>query len=428
MIMNMTSMRKRCKRSLRTITLSLPRPSLNHRSFSITSPPPKLGNGSWNGTTEAFIIHWQNQVCLYEKRGPPTDHFSDGQKPIMLQSTVNGIDELRQVKNTADHMRETSGTTLTYDEYATLLLSAASAYDDQFKPKWAKRHVLLHDIQDYYDDHDDEAPFDPNTTFDIDCPVSSIQAYATNFQSKSTPKPNTSKVRMPSEKWFGLDAASKAIWDCLDDKSKSIILGYTNAEPQQARFPTNTSNFQRPPVSQSGKTFFKPQVNLHEISAYDFLLANIHDVAPSGDDPDPDVLVSEYDDPLSSEDTNDMRLIYAEKSSGNDHLPPGDIRRDMSKSSTRRASSTPIEYFVSKDEALLAHSISLIDRGANGGVAGDDVRIIFRTHRTVDIKGIDNHDVNNIGIGTVGGVVQTQHGSVFAPICLAWQRCFHSFP
>jgi hypothetical protein len=124
----------------------------------------------------------------------------------MLQNAVNGIDELRQVKNTSDHMTTTSGATLTYDEYVTLLLSAASAYDDQFKPKRSKRHVRLHDIQDYYDDHDDEVSFDPDTTFDIDCPISSIQAYATNFRSKHTPKPHTSKVRMPSKKWFGLDA------------------------------------------------------------------------------------------------------------------------------------------------------------------------------------------------------------------------------
>jgi hypothetical protein len=209
-------------------------------------------------------------------------------------------------------------------------------------------NVLLHDIQDYYDDHDDAAPFDPDTTFDIDCPVSSIQAYATNFRSKPIPKPNTSKVRMPSDKWYGLDAACKAIWDQLDDKAKSIILGYTKPEPQQARFPTNTSNFLRPPDSQSSKTPFKPQVNLHDISAYDFLLANIHDVAPSGDDLDPDVLVSEDNDPRSSEDTNHMGLINAAKSSGTDHLPPGDIRRNMSKSSTRRVNSTHIEYFVSK--------------------------------------------------------------------------------
>jgi hypothetical protein len=102
---------------------------------------------------------------------------------------------------------------------------------------------------------------------------------------------------------------------------------------------TNTSNFRRPPVSKSGKTPFKPQVNLHAISANDFLLANIHDVAPSREDPDPDVLVSEDDDRLSSEDTYDMRIINASKSSGTDHLPPGDIRRIMSESSTRHANS-----------------------------------------------------------------------------------------
>jgi hypothetical protein len=165
---------------------------------------------------------------LYEKHGSSADHFPDGQKRVMIQNDVNGIDELRQLKNTADHMATTAGTTLTYNEYITLLLSAASAYDDQFKPKQSKRQVLLHDIQGYYDDHDDEAIFDPDTTFDIDCSVSSIQAYATNFRPKHTPKPNTSKVKMPSEKWFGLDAASKAIWDRLDDKS--IILGFTKPE------------------------------------------------------------------------------------------------------------------------------------------------------------------------------------------------------
>jgi hypothetical protein len=62
-----------------------------------------------------------------------------------------------------------------------------------------------------------------------------------------------------------------------------------------------------------------------------------------------------------------MRLINAAKSSGTDHLSPC-------------VNSTYIEYLVWKYEALLAHSMSLIDRGANGGVAGDDVRIIFRTN------------------------------------------------
>jgi hypothetical protein len=52
--------------------------------------------------------------------------------------------------------------------------------------------------------------------------------------------------------------------------------------------------------------------------------------------------------------------------------------------------------------------LSLIDRGANGSVAGKDVRVIFKTGRDVDIRGIDNHQCTNIDIGTVGGVIQTQ--------------------
>jgi hypothetical protein len=58
--------------------------------------------------------------------------------------------------------------------------------------------------------------------------------------------------------------------------------------------------------------------------------------------------------------------------------------------------------------------LSLIDRGAIGGVTGEDVRIIFHTNCIVDNKGIDNHHVNNIGIGTFGGVTQTQHGPAVA--------------
>jgi hypothetical protein len=31
----------------------------------------KLGDGTWNGTIEAFVINWQNQVRLYKNMVPP---------------------------------------------------------------------------------------------------------------------------------------------------------------------------------------------------------------------------------------------------------------------------------------------------------------------------------------------------------------------
>ena len=53
---------------------------------------------------------------------------------------------------------------------------------------------------------------------------------------------------------------------------------------------------------------------------------------------------------------------------------------------------------------------SLVDRGANGGLAGSDVKVICKTGRFVDIAGIDNHTVNDLEIVTAAGVVSTTKG------------------
>jgi hypothetical protein len=98
-------------------------------------------------------------------------------------------------------------------------------------------------------------------------------------------------------------------------------------------------------------------------------------------------------------------LINAAKGINPTPLPPGDIRRVMSKNSKRSVHTTCIEYKVSYHKEHHSISPSLIDRGANGGVAGSDVRVIFKTNRTIDIRGIDNHRCTNIDIGTVGGVI-----------------------
>jgi hypothetical protein len=55
---------------------------------------------------------------------------------------------------------------------------------------------------------------------------------------------------------------------------------------------------------------------------------------------------------------------------------------------------------------------SLIDRGANGGIAGNDVRVISTTDRVVDVTGIDNHLLTSIKIGTVGALAHSQRGPV----------------
>ena len=57
---------------------------------------------------------------------------------------------------------------------------------------------------------------------------------------------------------------------------------------------------------------------------------------------------------------------------------------------------------------------SLVDRVANGGIAGDDICIIEKSDWTVDVRGIGNHQIINIPIVTAGGVIKTQHGPAIA--------------
>jgi hypothetical protein len=116
-----------------------------------------LGDGTWKGSSEAFITHWTNQVRLYERQVPPSDYFSDGQKRVMLETAVGSIPKLRQVKNSADLEKTCTGHTLTFDEYSSLLLSASAAYDVEFKTKFSKHLTYAHDS--YYS-HDVFEPTD----------------------------------------------------------------------------------------------------------------------------------------------------------------------------------------------------------------------------------------------------------------------------
>jgi hypothetical protein len=59
---------------------------------------------------------------------------------------------------------------------------------------------------------------------------------------------------------------------------------------------------------------------------------------------------------------------------------------------------------------------ALIDRGANGSIAGTDMKVIERSDRTIDLSGLDDHTVRNLPIVTAGGVVNTQAGEIIAII------------
>ena len=52
----------------------------------------------------------------------------------------------------------------------------------------------------------------------------------------------------------------------------------------------------------------------------------------------------------------------------------------------------------------------MVDRGANGGICGNDTHVISKTDCTVDVQGIDNHQIVDTPIVTAGAVITTQQG------------------
>ena len=54
----------------------------------------------------------------------------------------------------------------------------------------------------------------------------------------------------------------------------------------------------------------------------------------------------------------------------------------------------------------------LVDHGANGGLAGSDMRGIHRTYRKIKIQDIDNHEVTGLDVVTAATLLNTPQGKV----------------
>ena len=81
-------------------------------------------------------------------------------------------------------------------------------------------------------------------------------------------------------------------------------------------------------------------------------------------------------------------------------------------------------YRVSEHRTTCRSRGSLIDRGANGGILGNDARVFRKSvpPREVDVTGIDNHEINSLRIVDASARVLTQHGPA---ILILQQYAYH---
>ena len=360
---------------------------------------------------------------------PPDQHHTDAQKLNTLATAVHSLEPLRTIKTQAETHETLNGSTLSFEDYLTLLESAATRHDASLttrtKPTRSSRAVYnAHTENDVQED-----PFSEEEAFNIDVPFQDLQISATATQ------PATRPVRMPFDRWKQLSDADKARWDEFDDPAKAIILG-ADAARSQPRLPSaglQGSNT-RPglPVARRGPSGNR-RANLHDVSVYDLIMAHVHEFGGNqDDDPHPPHTSDEFHDaqeppaelsPATEYPDDDEAARFLINAAKTGRLPPGDIRRILSQPATAQpsTSNTKAKKSVTVVKQHVTYRVSahmtqtprsLVDRGANGGVAGKDVRVIFKTPRSVNIQGIDNHQLCDVDIGTVGGVTHTQDGPV----------------
>ena len=65
------------------------------------------------------------------------------------------------------------------------------------------------------------------------------------------------------------------------------------------------------------------------------------------------------------------------------------VKSGISSQDSRRTIQVHQRYVFARANQSTNH---LIDRGANGGLAGADMRVLQKTHRKINIVGIDDHE------------------------------------
>ena len=355
---------------------------------------------NFKGTTEQFVLHFNEQFRQLEEISEDDERLPPSVKLTLLQTAVRSINDLRIVETLDEFQSTTHG-----HGSSTSLYYACARYDKTKKANIGKRR----------------------------------NAYATNIDETYVDLPTACIDDVPHSPYGGIDLPP-------DEFYQVHTLSSRHPPPQRPGQPTRPpfrpqSQNPRPtnPIRRyDGPIFLPPQIYrllsedaLKALKAYNteaisrFHRRKIHNteiVEEHQDDPPgppisendlPDLPESDLnipDDPIldfvnsqchSSEDLDQALQAYQAY-----QIPcPQD-----STMTPERSINHHFTYHVAK--ASQAKHGSLVDRGANGGLAGSDVRILSRSSRKCSVTGIDSHELQGLDVIQYPALVETNHGLV----------------
>lgn len=368
---------------------------------------------SYTGTTQNFLIEWLDKMRKYEELTPRNSHFPETMKKAMLQNAVADFASFRNVKMTEQMEIAKGGGPIPYLQYIGLLQSVAAIHDRNASPAMkVKRITNTHDIYGPDDEYYLVSP-------DLDMHPNTDDEFFGSYQVNSIEANQQQQRFRPSlrkETWLKMSRADQLVWDQMSPHGKWAII--SESRNLNKTKPASRDGTVNSTTSLSNKHPKSTSVNLLDsknsvTSESDYNIVNSSDLDDGAK--------------VGSVDSTNIIANVLESYASNDQLSQSDIRHILSSSKNAPQSNvTPpssnvmnryqanrLEYRVC-NRKVDKNRGALVDRGANGGIAGSDVRIISKTDRKVDVSGIDDHEMNNLPVVSAGGVVNTQRGPVLA--------------
>ena len=364
---------------------------------------------NFKGTTEQFVLHFNEQFRQLEEISEDDERLPPSVKLTLLQTAVRSINDLRIVE-TLDEFQSTthghgSSTSLSYDTYYDLLINACVRYDKTRKANIGKRrNVYATNIDDTYVDLPtaciDDVPDSPYGGIDLP-PDEFYQVHALSSRhpppqrpgqpTRPTFRPQSQNPRPtnPIRRYEGPIFLPPQIYRLLSEDALKALKAYNTEAISRfhKRKVHNTEIVEEPQDNPPG-----PPVSENDLPDLPESDLNIPD------DPILDFVNSQCH---SSEDLDQALQAYQAF-----QIPsPQD-----STMTPERSINHHFTYHVA--QASQAKHGSVVDRGANDGLAGSDVRILSRSSRKCTVTGIDSHELQGLDVVQCAALVQTNHGIV----------------
>ena len=364
---------------------------------------------NFKGTTEQFVLHFNVQFRQLEEISEDDERLPPSVKLTLLQTAVRSINDLRIVE-TLDAFQTTthghgSSTSLSYDTYYDLLINACVRYDKTKKANIGnRRNVYATNIDETYVDLPtaciDDVPDSPYGGIDLP-PDEFYQVHALSSRHPPPQRPG-----QPTRPPFWPQSLNPWPSNTIRRYDGPIFL-----PPQIYRL-----------LSEDALKALKPY-NTEAISRFRKRKVHHTEIVEEPQDDPPGPPVSENDLPdlpesdLNIPDDPSLDFVNSQCHSSEDldqalqayqayQIPcPQD-----STMTPERSINHHFIYHVA--QASQAKHGSLVDRGANGGFAGSDVRILSRSSRKCTVTGIDSHELQGLDVVQCAALVQTNHGVV----------------